>query len=190
VRRLTRDEVEAERLLRAARTIAVLGAGRRRGEHGDAVVRYLRDAGFEVFPVRADRAEVGGLASWRRLADVPGSIDILLVVGGRAGPATVEAAARKGARGVWIGPQAAADLPARAGDLAVVRGRDITVEHRHTEQVAGQPRKRGVSRRARQRPPDAGWTAAGGGGRRGGGGGRAVLDEKKMTTGRPSPRRG
>lgn len=35
-----------------------------------------------------------------------------------------------------------------------------------------------------------GYTAAGGGGGKGGGGKRAVLDEKKMVCGRPSPRKG
>ena len=40
-------------------------------------------------------------------------------------------------------------------------------------------------------PEDAtGYVAGGGGGHKGGGGGRAVLDEKKMVAGKPSPRRG
>src|SRR5947207_15607843 len=84
MKRLGREEVQAERLLRAARTIAVLGASGRRGARGNAVVRYLAEAGFEVYPVRTDRAEVAGLASWARLADVPGTIDIVLVVAGIA----------------------------------------------------------------------------------------------------------
>ena len=80
MKRLTREEVRAERLLRATRSIAVLGADPRHGAHSGAVVEYLKQAGFDVFPVHADRAEIAGLASWGSLADVPGSVDLVLVV--------------------------------------------------------------------------------------------------------------
>jgi predicted CoA-binding protein len=202
MKRLTRDEVRIERMLRAARSVAVLGCGSGRGRAGEALVEYLKNAGFDVYPVREDRAEVAGLASWATLADVPGSLDIVLVVARAAlDAAAVEAAARKHARALWLAPGvpagAAAALAARHG-LALVHGRDIVAEHRHTEQVAGQPRKRGVhvSLRKqryeddRKRVDEIGYIAGGGGGRHGGGGKRAVLDEKKMLDGKPSPRGG
>lgn len=86
----------------------------------------------------------------------------------------------------------------KAQGLLLVVDRDIRIEHRHTEQVAGQPRKRGVNvggRRQlyeddRKRRNEGGYVPGGGGGRKGGGGSHAVLDEKKMVGGRPSPRRG
>jgi predicted CoA-binding protein len=201
VKRLTRDEVQGERLLRAARSVAVLGASARPGQRSSAVVRYLRQAGFEVFPVRADRAEVAGLAAWTSLTDVPGHLDIVLVFPGAAVDSeTIDAAVRKGARAVWLQPgvSVAEAEAAAARGLLVVHDRDIAVEHRHTEQVAGQPRKRGVNVAGRRRQyeddrkriDEAGWAPGGGGGHKGGGGGRAVLDEKKMVGGRPSPRRG
>jgi hypothetical protein len=198
MKRLTRDEVQVERMLRAVRSVAVLGASARPGHRSNAVVAYLKQAGFDVFPVRADRAEVAGLASWARLADIPGAIDLVLVLAAGITPATIEVAARKGARALWLAP----GVPAvEAGELAaahglqLVRGRDVTVEHRHTEQVAGQPRKRGVGARTqaddqgRKPRARAGYAARGGGGRKGGGGRRAVLDEKKMVGEGPSPRR-
>jgi hypothetical protein len=196
MKRLTRDEVEAERLLRRARSVAVLGAAASRGERDHAVASYLKRAGFDVFPVRADRAEVAGLAAWRRLADVPGSIDVVVVAAGHApDEATIAEAARKGARGLWLSPGVAvgdAERQAAAHGLRLIRDRDVVAKHRHTERVAGEPRKRGVNvggRDARTLGPKGGYVAGGGGGSRGGGGGRAVLDEKKMTGGKPSPRR-
>ena len=202
MKRLTRDEVRIERLLRAARSVAVLGASARRGHRSYAVVEYLKEEGFDVLPVREDRAEVAGLSSWARLADIPGPLDILLVLGG-APPdrATIEEAARKGARVLWLAPGVpvgGAAEDAAAHGLLLVRDRDIQVEQRHTEQVAGQPRKRGVNvgRRKRRyeddrkRRDETGYVARGGGGHKGGGGARAVLDEKKMVGGKPSPRKG
>jgi hypothetical protein len=202
MKRLTREEVRVERVLRASRSVAVLGASAQRGERSNAVVEYLKQAGFDVLPVREDRAEVAGLPSWTRLADVPGPVDIVLVHGrGGVDEATIEEAARKGARALWLAPGVRLgniERHAAAHDLLVVRDRAIEVEQRHTEQVAGQPRKRGVhiSRRKRsyeddrKRPEKAGWVEAGGGGHKSGGGRHAVLDEKKMVGGKPSPRRG
>ncbi|HYR95666.1 MAG TPA: CoA-binding protein [Candidatus Binatus sp.] len=202
MKRLTREEVRVERLLRAARGVAVLGASARRGQRGNAVVEYLKQAGFDVFPVRQDRAEVAGLASSARLADVPGPIDIVLVLGGDGlDPATIDEAKKKGARALWFAPGVPvgkAEEYAAAHELFLVRNRDIVIEHRHTEQAAGQPRKRGVNvggrkryyEDDRKRPTETGYVVGGGGGRKGGGGLHAVLDEKKMVGGRPSPRRG
>jgi predicted CoA-binding protein len=202
VKRLTRGEVQVERLLRAARTIAVLGASPRRGERSTAVVEFLKQSGFEVFPVRADRADVAGLSSWMRLADVPGRVDIVLVLGGKAVDRdTIDDAARKGARALWVAPGLPVVADARhavAHDLLLVRDRDIVVEQRHTEAVAGQPRKRGVNvggrkrlfEDDRKRREETGYVVGGGGGHKAGGGNHAVLDEKKLVGGKPSPRRG
>ncbi|MGD9765883.1 MAG: CoA-binding protein [Candidatus Binatia bacterium] len=196
--RLTREEVSVERLLEAARSIAVLGVG---AQGASGVVAYLKQARFEVFPVREDRAEIAGLTPWAHFADVPGPIDIVLVLSGAIDGAAIEEAARKSARALWLAPGVlAGDVEERARecDLRVVHDRDIVLEHKHTERSAGQPRKRGVhvSLRKRQyednrkRREQTGYVARGGGGHKGGGGGRAVLDEKKMVEGSPSPRKG
>jgi hypothetical protein len=152
--------------------------------------------------VRADRAEVAGLASWASLADVPGSVDIVLVLpGAHVDRDAIAQAARKRARAVWLSPGAADDAAAdeaAAHGILLVRDRDIRIEQRHTEQVAGQPRKRGVHLRRRnavyeddrKRHDETGYVEGGGGGHKAGGGGHAILDEKKMVGGKPSPRRG
>ena len=91
----------------------------------------------------------------------------------------------------------AASLARRAG-LVLVTNRDLDREHGELQRGGGQPRKLGVHVRRRtgrfeddrKRRDEGGWTEGGGGGGRGGGGRHAVLDEKKMVGGRPSPRRG
>jgi predicted CoA-binding protein len=169
MKRLTHDEVRVERLLRAARSVAVLGASGTRGRGGSAVVEYLKNEGFEIFPVHPERAEVAGLGSWARLEDIPGPIDILLVLRSQPpAPATIAAAAGKGARILWLArgvPASDAETEAVRHGLLVVRNRDIAVEQRHTEEVAGQPRKRAQSRGRRGReakPGEAAGHARGG----------------------------
>ena len=198
MKHLTRDDVQAERLLRASRSIAVLGASARAGDRSSAVVEYLKRSGYEVQPVRADQAEVAGLRAWARLADVPGAVDLVLVLRGRVDTDVMEGARRKKARAVWLAPGAALAGAAVAGGPVVIQHRDIVEVDRATEQVAGKPRKLTAVSLRRGRPVEddrkrrekTGWVARGGGGKRGGGGGRAVLDEKKMLGGRPSPRTG
>jgi hypothetical protein len=113
----------------------------------------------------------------------------------------VEEAARKRAEAVWLAPGLdAREARARAEQLGMplIAGRDIHEALDAIRGDAGRPRKLGVhlSRRKREyednrpRRPAGGYIEGGGGGKRGGGGGHAVLDERKMVAGKPSPRRG
>ena len=82
-------------------------------------------------------------------------------------------------------------------NLTLIKDRCIIEEHRHLfsatgEPTAGHPRKQGVHVRSRRRRteedhvnlPGSGYVEAGGGGHKAGGGKHAVLDEKKMMSGR------
>jgi predicted CoA-binding protein len=203
------DRVEAlvERLLRRTRTIAVIGASPRPTRHSSEVVRYLHKAGYDVVPVRPDRAQVGDLPTYARLEDVAGPVDLVVIFRRPdAGIVHVREAVAKRAEAVWFPPGAwsrEAEDAARSQELTVIKDRCIMEDHRHLfgaigEARAGHPQKTGVHVRRRKpafednrlRPEDDGYVATGGGGRSAGGGVRAVLDEKKMTKGRPSPRRG
>jgi predicted CoA-binding protein len=204
---MDRAEAQVQRLFRRTRTIAVIGASPRPSRHSSEAVSYLHEAGYDVIPVRPDRATVAGLPTFARLDDFGGPVDLVVIFRRPdAGVAHVEEAARKRAEAVWFAPGAwsreAHDAAVRHG-LAVVKDRCIIEEHRHLagahgEAGAGHPRKTGVHVRRRkpafednrQRPEDEGYVADGGGGRSAGGGVRAVLDEKKMTRGKPSPRSG
>jgi predicted CoA-binding protein len=207
MKHMNREEARIERLLRTTRTIAVIGASPRHGRHSGEVVRYLHKAGYDVIPIRPDRARVGGLPTYARLADVPGPVDLVMIF--RRPDAVVahtQEAVAKGAEVIWFPPgvwSREAENEARRHAIVVIKDRCVIEDHNHLagalgEAGSGHPQKTGVHirRRARTfednrvRTQDDGYAADGGGGGSAGGGVRAVLDEKKMVKGRPSPRSG
>ncbi|HEX9446080.1 MAG TPA: CoA-binding protein [Candidatus Binatia bacterium] len=199
---MDREEALVLRLLNRARTIALVGASPLPSRHSHAVAVYLHHAGYDVIPVRPDLKPVDRLKSYARLEDIPGPIDIAVIFRwAGAAPQFIPAAAEKGAEAVWLPPgvwSRAAEELARAHDILLIKDRCIEEDHRHLSRSGGHPKKAGVhvSRRHplfednRKNLEEAGYVAAGGGGRHGGGGKRAVLDEKKMVRGKPSPRKG
>jgi predicted CoA-binding protein len=189
-------------VLQRARTIAIVGASPSPDRHSHEVAQYLRHEGYDVIPVRPDRADVAGLATYASLADIPGTVDLVVVF--RTPPAVpvhVEEAAAKDAEAVWLPPGAwspAADAVAQRHGLTLIKECCVMEEHRQLSQRSGHPEKWGVHVRRRKpvyednrkRPDDSGYRPSGGGGHVAGGGGRSVLDEKKMVTGAPSRRSG
>jgi predicted CoA-binding protein len=202
MKHLTRDEIIIQRLLEHARVIAVVGASPRPERHSHEVCRYLHEQGYDVIPIRPDRADIDHRTSYATLADVPGPIDILVIFrNAAAAPGHIAEAAEHALEAVWLPPgvwSRACDEAAERIGAFVVADTCIIEEHRHESRFAGHPRKLGVHvpRRKhgysdnRKRPEATGYVAGGGGGHLGGGGVRATLDEKKMVAGRPSPRRG
>jgi predicted CoA-binding protein len=207
MKHMDRTEALVQRLLTRTRTIAIIGASRQPTRHSGEVTRYLHDAGYDVIPVRPDRSAVGGLPTYAHLADAGGQVDLVVIFRrSDAVIAHVREAAAKHAEAVWFPPGVwtrEAEDEARQHDLIVIKDRCILEDHRHLfdhngEPRSGHPQKTGVHVRRRQRTfednrvrhDNEGYVAAGGGGRSAGGGVRSVLDEKKMTKGRPSPRSG
>jgi predicted CoA-binding protein len=204
---MNREEALIARLLRRTRTVVVIGASSRPLRHSGEVVRYLHHAGYDVIPVRPDRARVAGLPTYARLEDVAGSVDLVVIFRRpEAVTAHIREAAAKRAEAVWLPPRAwshDAEDEARRLELIVVKDRCILEDHRHLfgasgEAHAGHPDKTGVHIRRRKRTfednrlraEEGGYVAGGGGGPAAGGGVRAILDEKKMMKGRPAPRSG
>ena len=197
MRHITRKEGMIEGLLRATRTIAVVGASPRPTKHSNEVVSYLHHAGFDVIPVRPDRASVAGLPTFASLDDFGGPVDMVVIF--RRPDAVIDhiqQAAAKRAEAVWLPPGAwsrEAEEAARTHNLTLIKDRCIIEEHQHLagatgEPTAGHPRKQGVHVRRRRRqttedpviPPSPGYVEGGGGGHKAGGGKHSVLDEKKM----------
>ena len=133
-------------LIAATRRIAVLGIKTERQASQPAfyVPRYMHEAGFEVVPVPVyypEVTEILGEAVYRRLADVPGPVDLVNVF---RRPSDIEPhlddmlAARPAA--VWfqsgIRHDAVADTLARAG-IKVVQDRCLMVEHRALARCSG-----------------------------------------------------
>ena len=126
-------------LIAAVRRIAVLGIKTEQQSSQPAfyVPQYLQRAGFDVIPVPVyypDATEILGKPVYRRLADIPGAVDLVNVF---RRPQDIEAhlddmlAAKPAA--VWfqsgIRHEAVAETLARAG-IKVVQDRCLMVEHR------------------------------------------------------------
>jgi predicted CoA-binding protein len=203
VKHLTRGEITIRRLLDRARTIAIIGASPRPERHSHVVTSYLHEVRYDVVPVRADGQDIDGFKSYERIEDIPGPIDLAIIY--RRPEEVVlhiEEAARKGVEAVWLPPgvwsREAEEAAHRLG-LFLIKDCCPEEEHRHMSHDGGHPQRAGMHFAGRHRasyednrksPETTGYTAGGGGGHRGGGGVRAVLDEKKMESGRPSPRKG
>ena len=136
---LIEDEAGLRELLTGARRIAVLGI--RSEEHSSRpafyVPQYLASAGLEVIPVPVydlHVTEILGRKVYRKVADVPGEVDIVDVFRRAEDiPPHLEDILAKAPKAVWfqsgIRNDAAAERLARAG-IKVVQDRCLMVDHR------------------------------------------------------------
>jgi len=64
------------------RVVAVVGASRTRGKIGSEILNNLVVAGFTgtIVPVHPAAAEIGGLPAYRRVTDIPGAVDLAMIV--------------------------------------------------------------------------------------------------------------
>lgn len=67
------------KLLEKVQCIAIVGAKDVAGQPVDTVGRYLIEAGYTVFPVHPVRQNVWGLPTYKSIADVPSTIDLVNV---------------------------------------------------------------------------------------------------------------
>jgi acetate---CoA ligase (ADP-forming) len=69
------------------RVVAVVGANRERGRIGSEILHNLVSAGFtgSIVPVHPLAQEVGGLTAYARATDIPGPVDLALIVVPAAG---------------------------------------------------------------------------------------------------------
>jgi uncharacterized protein len=114
----------ADKILRSARTIAVVGLSNNPRRPSYGVARYLQRAGYRIIPVNPNVAEVLGERAYATLAELPGPVDVVEVFRRSefVGPIVDEAIAI-GAGAVWLQDgvvdEAAAER-ARAAGLDVV----------------------------------------------------------------------
>jgi predicted CoA-binding protein len=121
-------------LLRAARTIAVVGLSSKRLRPSFGVAQYLQSVGYRIIPVNPNETQVLGEKSCASLDDVPLPLDIVDIFRRSAlVPEVVEAAIRIRARAVWMQEgvvHAEAAERARRAGLIVVMDRCLLKEHR------------------------------------------------------------
>jgi uncharacterized protein len=138
-RHLLERDAEIAALLGRVRRIAVLGIKTAEtGQPAFFVPRYAQRAGFDIVPVPVyypDVTEILGEPVYRKIADVPGEVDLVNVFR-RPGdiPAHVDDILAKRPKAVWfqsgIRNEAAAERFARAG-IDVVQDRCLMVELRY-----------------------------------------------------------
>ena len=140
---LIEDEAGVRRVVQSARRVAVLGikTEAQSGQPAFYVPQYLAEAGVEVVPVPVyypEVTEILGRKVYRKLADVPGELDLVDVF---RRPQDIdqhlEDLLAKRPRAVWfqsgIRNDAAAARLAQAG-IQVVQDRCLMVDHRRYAQ--------------------------------------------------------
>jgi acetyl coenzyme A synthetase (ADP forming)-like protein len=129
-RRAWSAAAESLRGVLAPRSVAVVGASRRPGTIGWALVENLKRRGFRgpVYPVHPSEREVQGLQAYPRLLDVPRPVDLVVIaVPAPAVEGAVAEAAEAGARGVVVISAGFAETSAE-GRAAQDRIRDLARE--------------------------------------------------------------
>ncbi|MFP2927158.1 CoA-binding protein [Pyxidicoccus sp. 3LG] len=136
---LVEDEAGVERVVQGARRVAVLGikTEQQSGQPAFYVPDYLARAGVDVVPVPVyypDVTHILGKPVFRRLADVPGDVDVVDVFRRPQDiDAHVDDIIAKKPKAVWfqsgIRNDAAAEKLAKAG-IQVVQDRCLMVDHR------------------------------------------------------------
>jgi predicted CoA-binding protein len=124
---------EMTKLLRSAKTIAVIGASLKPERPAHWISVYLKEQGYRVIPVNPGHAEILGERCYKSLSEVPEPVDIVDIFREPgAVPAIVEEAIACKAKAIWmqegIVHNAAAEK-ARAAGLLVVMNKCIYKEH-------------------------------------------------------------
>ena len=124
---------DLRRILQEARVIAVVGYSDKPHRTSYRIGRYLREAGYKVYPVNPSVAEIDGVRSYASLAEVPVPIDIVNVFRRSEFLAeVVEQAIAVGAKAVWAQLGVVDELAAKKGEeagLSMVMDRCIMVDH-------------------------------------------------------------
>ena len=121
------------RILKQYRRIAMVGLSANPYRPSNFAARYMRAAGYEIFPVNPRECEILGLPCFAALADVPPPLEIVDIFREPAAvPGIVEEAIVAGARVIWMQlgviHEAAAERALAAG-LEVVMDRCVKIEH-------------------------------------------------------------
>jgi predicted CoA-binding protein len=126
---------ERLKILRAARTVAVVGASANPARPANFVLTYLlsSSADYEVWPVTPNETEILGVRTYPSLADLPGEPDIADVFRRTDQlPQVAREAVAAGAKTLWMQLGLHSDEAveiAHAAGLNVVTNRCLKIEH-------------------------------------------------------------
>lgn len=125
-----------DKILREAKTIAVVGFSSNPQKAGYYVPAYLKRRGYSIFAVNPNMSEgLDGDPAYPDLDALPGSIDLVLIFQRSENvPSFVDEAIERGAKAVWmqlgIANEEAAQKAEAAG-LDVVQNACMLVEHKN-----------------------------------------------------------
>lgn len=124
---------QEEKVLKAFRTVAMVGLSPKSERPSFIVASYLKEQGYKVIPVNHQVEEILGETCYPDLASIPDPVEVVDVFRRpEEVPAIVEQAIKKGAKAVWmqegvVNEQAAAR--AREAGLIVVMDKCMRKEH-------------------------------------------------------------
>jgi acetyl coenzyme A synthetase (ADP forming)-like protein len=125
--RAWRAAAESVRAVLGPRSVAVVGASRKDGSIGAALIGNLKEYGFQgrLYPVNPEAREIAGLTAYRTLSEIPGPVELAVVAApAPAVEAVVAECARVGVRGVVVISSGFAEVSAE-GKAAQIRMRDV-----------------------------------------------------------------
>jgi len=128
------DDDAIRKILREAKTIAVVGASVKRWRDSNSIMQFLIDAGYKVLPINPWYSEVLGIPCVPDLSHLPPGIDIVDVFRRpeALGP-IVEEAITNGARTLWLQlgvVNVDAAKKAEQAGMSVIMDHCIRVDHR------------------------------------------------------------
>jgi predicted CoA-binding protein len=127
------DDEAARRLLEGVRRIAVVGLSPKPHRDSHWVACYLLERGYEIVPVYPREEEILGQKVFRRVQDIPGTVDLVDVFRRREElPETIDDALAKGAGALWLQLDCIDETGARRArdaGMPVVMDRCLMVEH-------------------------------------------------------------
>jgi predicted CoA-binding protein len=127
------DSEKVRRILRQAKTIAVVGLSAQWHRPSYFAAKYMQEHGYRVIPVNPTYPEILGEKSYKSLRDVPGKVDIVDCFRKSAEiPAIADDAIAIGAKVLWMQlgvENGEARRKAEAARLEVVENRCVKIEH-------------------------------------------------------------
>ena len=132
---ILKNDEEIVDLLTKSKTIVVVGISNKKHRDSYKVARYLKEVGYEIYPVNPMIEEWEGLKSYKDLTDIPKEVKIDIVDVFRRSEFVdeiVDKSIEIGAKAVWLQlgiDNEKAVKKADAAGLIVVKNRCIMTEH-------------------------------------------------------------
>nr|MBF0222650.1 CoA-binding protein [Desulfobulbaceae bacterium] len=127
--------VDYGKILKAMRSVAVVGLSPKATRPSHQVAQYLLDHGYTVIPVNPGHDTILGLTCYPDLQSIPGHIDVVDIFRNLNDvPGIVDSAIAVGAKTVWMQlgvVHEAAAAKARSAGLTVVMDRCLKIDHQN-----------------------------------------------------------